>query len=272
MRPATLGILGIGAFARALAHRARQGGVATVLGWTPMPRDRVASVRDGIVDDAPARPEEMLARCDVVVLAGDAAQNLDWLERFGPCIAPGRYLTDVGMTKRAIVARAGDLGLGDRFAGSRPVLEPSARWDGGVVVYVTPAGTGDEAAREVAHFWESVCGAHPVLLDAERHDAQVALSAQLPALVAVALAAVLESRLPPGVGLSGAAQDFTRLPCDGDLVHVSALWQNRDHGAAVLRDAAAAVERLAASLEAAGPADFAAALAAAQAWRRSLEP
>jgi len=254
-----------------LAHRARQGGVATVLGWSPMPRDRVASVREGIVDDAPARPDELLARCDVLVLAGDPAQNLDWLERLGPRIAAGRVVTDVGMTKRAIVARAGALGLADRFAGSRPAIEPSAPWDAGVVVYVTPVGGGDAAAREVAHFWETVCGAHPVLLDAERHDAQVALSAQLPAMVAVALAAVLDARLPRGVGVGAAMRDFARQPCDEALVQISALRQNRDHVAAALRDAAAAAERLAADLDAAGPADLMAALAAARAWRQGLD-
>jgi len=98
--------------------------------------------------------------------------------------------------KRAIVARAHELGARPRFAGGHPLAGThahgfaAARVDlfKGAIVYITATRDGSGAAREVSHFWESVLEAHPVLIDAAQHDHQVALTSHLPQAVASLLA------------------------------------------------------------------------------------
>jgi len=47
VRPQTLGILGLGAIGGSLALQAKRAGIATVLGWSPEPAERVAAGRGG---------------------------------------------------------------------------------------------------------------------------------------------------------------------------------------------------------------------------------
>ncbi len=275
MRPRLLGILGIGALGGSVARRAQRAGVS-VLGWSPRPAERAAAVREGIVHDAVARADEVTARCDLVVLAGTPAANTHWLERHGPRLAPGALMTDVGLAKCAIVARAATLGLASRFAGSRPAAEPlgdglaAARADlfDGLPVYVAPVPGGEDAAREIAHFWQCVCGAHPVVLDAERHDVLAALGVQLPDLVAAVLATVLAERLPAGTAPGATARALSAPAQHLDRGRVEALWQNRAEAGTALRAAADAAARLADALGADDPRALEGALAAAARWRR----
>jgi len=278
VRPAALGILGIGAIGGAVARRAKQAGVPLVLGWSPDPAERAAAAREGVVDDAPAHAAELAARCDLLLLAGTPGTNLRWLETLARAKASRALITDTGIAKRAIVARAAALGLAGRFAGSRPAVEPatprleSARADllTGVAVYVTPLPDGDPAAREIADFWETTCGAHAVLIDAERHDELAADAAQLAPLVAAAVATALARRLPPGTAPGGALRELTASARDAGTPFVESVWQNRDYAQGALRAVAADVSRLADALAAPDAAGFAAALAAASRWRAGL--
>jgi prephenate dehydrogenase len=277
VRPLTLGILGIGAIGGSVARRAKLGGVPLVLGWSPEPAERVAAVRDGLVDDAPAHAAELARRCDLMVLAGTPATNLRWLETLGP--RSRALFTDTGMAKRVIVARAAALGLAARFAGSRPAIEPAiagvsgARADllEGAAIYVTPVPDGDAAAREVADFWDAACGAHPVLIDADRHDALVADAAQLAPLVAAAVATAVRRRLPPGTPPGRLVRDVTGAARDAGASYVEGLWQNRDHARDALRAVADAAARLADALDASDARGVGAALDAASRWRVGLD-
>lgn len=272
MRPATLGILGLGPLSATLAARARAGGVPTILGWSPLPRDRVAAVRDGVLDDAPHRPGEIVAASDLVLLSGTAAENRHWLETLGPSLAPRRFMTDTGMVKRPIVSHAATRGLGDRFAGSRPAIGAGGAWSDGTVVYVTPVAGADGAAREIAHFWEATCGAQAVVLDADRHDGEVALTTQLGPLLAAVLAALLAERLPAGVTLDERTRTITTLLQSADPAQLDAAWENRDHLGAALRAAASATERVAAVLGGHDPVALASALESARQWRARCGP
>lgn len=279
MRPAALGVLGIGAIGGSVARRARQGGVPLVLGWSPDPAERVAAVREGVVDDAPTHAAELAARCDLLVLAGSPAASLRWLETLARARGSRALITDTGVAKRAIVARAAALGLAGRFAGSRPVVEPatprleSARADllPGTTVYVTPVAGGDAAAREIADFWETTCGAHAVLIDAGPHDAIAADAAQLAPLVAAAVATALARRLPPGTVPGGAVRALTAPARDAGTAFLEGVWQNRDAVQGALRAVAEDVTRLADAIAAPDAAGLTAALTAAARWREGID-
>jgi len=77
------------------------------------------------------------------------------------------------------------------FEASRPDLFRQS------VVYVTPCRDGEQAVREVVDFWQTVLEAEPVVLDADRHDAQLAATSHLPQIVASLLGDFLASTRRP---------------------------------------------------------------------------
>ena len=281
VRPHTLGILGLGAIGGSLARQAKLAGVVTVVGWSPEPLERVAAVQQGALDDAPAHAAVVARVADLLVLAGPPAANLTQLETLAPRLRAEALVTDVGSVKRAIVALAERLGFAARFAGSHPLAGThrkgfeASRADlfRGAVVYVTPcAGLGgDRAAREVAHFWETVLGANPVTLDAARHDAQLAATSHVPQVVASLLAHFLARQTPTGASLGPGALDTTRLAASDPCLWTEILLMNRDQVLPALRaleEPLGAVER---ALEAGDGPALTAWLTQAADWRRRVD-
>jgi prephenate dehydrogenase len=280
VRPSRLGVLGLGAIGGSIARQAKRAGVPAVVGWSPEPGERAAAIQQGALDDAPARPADAVRGADLVVLAAPPTANLTLLESIAPHLAPGALVTDVGSVKRAIVARAEGLGIGTRFAGSHPLAGThrrgfeASRADlfQGAVVYVTACAGGEGAAREVAHFWEAVLGAHPVAIDAAHHDAQVAVTSHVPQVVSSLLAHFLAAHVPRGASLGPGAKDTTRLAGSEPALWTEILLMNRDEILPVLRqleEPLGAVER---ALETGDAAALAAWLGGAAEWRRAVEP
>src|SRR2546430_7003087 len=125
VRPAKLGIIGLGAIGGSLALQAKRAGIATVLGWSPEPAERVAAARQGALDDAPARAADVARAVELLVLAAPPAANLELLGSLKPHVGAGALVTDVGSVKRAIVARADRLGLGARLPRGAPPPGPA---------------------------------------------------------------------------------------------------------------------------------------------------
>ena len=279
VRPTTLGIIGLGAIGGSLARRAKLAGIATVIGWSPERSERVAAAQQGALDDAPHHPQDVARAAELLVLAAPPAANLQLLETLAPHLAPGALVTDVGSVKRAIVARAEALGLGTRYAGSHPLAGTHHRgFEGsradlfrGAVVYVTPAAGGEGPAREVAHFWKNVCEAHPVMVDAARHDAQVATSSHVPQVVASLLACFLAKRLPPGATLGPGARDTTRLAASDPVLWTEILLMNRDELLPALRSLEEPLGEIERALEAGDAGALTAWLARAAEWRRGID-
>jgi prephenate dehydrogenase len=280
VRPQTLGLIGLGAIGGSVARQAKLAGVATVLGWSPEPGERVAAVRHGALDDAPPRAADVARAADLVVLAAPPLANLAQLEALIPHLTAGALLTDVGSVKRAIVQLAERLGFGARFAGSHPLAGThhrgfeASRADlfRGAVVYVTPCTAGDGAAREIVHFWETVLEARPVLLDAAAHDAQLATTSHVPQIVGSLLAHFLARHSPPGASLGPGAKDTTRLAASDPALWTEILLMNRDELLPALRsleEPLGAVER---ALEAGDAPALTAWLARAADWRRRVDP
>lgn len=280
LRPTRLGILGLGAIGGSLARQAKRAGVAAVVGWSPEPPERVAAVQQGALDDAPHHARDVAAAVDLLVLAAPPAANLELLERLAPHLAAGALITDVGSVKRAIVARAETLGLGARFAGSHPLAGTHRRgFDAsradlftGATVYVTPTATGDAAAREVAHFWESVCGAVPVTMPADRHDAQLAVTSHVPQIVGSLLGNFLARHTPAGAGVGPGALDTARLAASDARLWTEILMLNRDRVLPALRAFEEPLGEIERALETGNAAALERWLATAAEWRRAVGP
>jgi len=284
VRPTRLGIIGLGAIGGSLARQAKRAGISKVLGWSPLSGERAAAASQGALDDAPATAREVAHAVDLLVLAAPPAANLELLAALAPHLKNGALVTDVGSVKRGIVAKAEALGLAARFAGSHPLAGTHRRGFEasradlfvGATVYVTPAagggaGAGAGAAREIAHFWETVCDAHAVVVDAERHDAQLAVTSHVPQVVASVLGNYLARRAPPGAGLGPGARDTTRLAASDAALWTEILLLNRDVLLPALRALEEPLGEIEHALEAGDAAALKAWLARASDWRRGLD-
>ena len=279
MRPTRLGIIGLGAIGGSLALQAKRAGVPTVLGWSPEPAERAAAVRQGAIDDAPPRAAEVARAVELLVLAAPPAANLALLGSLKPHIGAGALVTDVGSVKRAIVARADGLGLGRRFAGGHPLAGThahgfaAARVDlfKGAVVYITATRDGDDAAREVSHFWESVLDAHTVRIDAAQHDRQLALTSHLPQAIASLLANVFALAAPRGATFGPGARDATRLAASEPALWTEIFLMNRDELLPALRSLEEPLGELERALETGDAQAVTAWLSRAAQWRRQAD-
>ncbi len=279
MRPAKLGIIGLGAIGGSLALQAKRAGVPTVLGWSPEPAERAAAVRQGAIDDAPPRAADVARAVELLVLAAPPAANLALLGSLKPHIGAGALVTDVGSVKRAIVARADGLGLGRRFAGGHPLAGThahgfaAARVDlfKGAVVYITATRDGDDAAREVSHFWESVLDAHTVRIDAAQHDHQLALTSHLPQAIASLLANVFALAAPRGATFGPGARDATRLAASEPALWTEIFLMNRDELLPALRSLEEPLGELERALETGDAQAVTAWLSRAAQWRRQAD-
>ncbi len=278
MRPTRLGIIGLGAIGGSLARQARLAGIASIVGWSPEPAERALAAQQGALDDAPPRAIDVARMADLLVLAAPPAANLAQLDAVVPHLKSGALVTDVGSVKRGIVARAERLGIGKRFAGSHPLAGThrhgfeASRADlfRGAVVYVTPCADGGDAGREIAHFWEDVLGAEAVVLDAARHDAQLAVTSHVPQVVASLLGDFLARHAPPGSTVGAGAVDTTRLAASEPALWTEILLMNRDEVLPALRgleESLGAVER---ALEAGDAPALTAWLTRAANWRRRI--
>src|SRR5439155_18838421 len=95
------------------------------------------------------------------------------------------------------------------------------------------AGAG--AARGVAYFGGSVREAHPVMIDAARHDCQLALTSHLPQAVASLLAHYLADASPAGASFGPGARDATRLAASDPALWTEIFLMNRDQLLRALR-------------------------------------
>lgn len=278
MRPTYLGIIGLGAIGGSLARQGKLAGVPKIIGWSPEPAERAVAAQQGALDDAPARASDVARVADLLVLAAPPAANMAQLDAIVSHLKPGALVTDVGSVKRGIVARAEKLEIGARFAGSHPLAGThrhgfeASRGDlfRGAVVYVTPCRDGADAAREIAHFWSDVLGADPVVLDAERHDAQLAATSHVPQIVASLLGDFLARHAPPGSSFGSGAADTTRLAASDPALWTEILLMNRDEILPALRgleESLGTVERALETGDAAALSDW---LTRAATWRRRL--
>jgi prephenate dehydrogenase len=282
VRPQTLGLIGLGAIGGSVARQAKSSGtgIGAVVGWSPDPAERAAAAQQGALDDAPARATDVARVADLLILAAPPAANLTQLDGIAKQLKPGALVTDVGSVKRAIVARAERLGLGPRFAGSHPLAGTHRRGFEAsrpdlfrrAVVYVTPCRDGQDAAREIAHFWRDVLDADPVILDSALHDAQVAATSHVPQIVASLLGDFLATHTPPGATLGSGATDTTRLAASEPQLWTEILLMNRDELLPALRSLEESLGTVERALETGDAAALTAWLRRASEWRRRIGP
>jgi len=262
-----LAVVGVGLLGGSVALAARANGVAREIVGVGRDRQRLEEpLRAGMVDRIATDVEAGVNGADCVVLAATVFANERLLETIWPSVPAGALVTDVGSTKRGIVAVSDRLSAGRPlgFLGSHPMAgsEKSgwqvARADlfRGATVIVTPTdATEPRAIKGVTALWEAL-GARVSALDPETHDRTVAAISHLPHVAAWALVDAV-TRFEPGA-LAFAARGFrdtTRIAASDPPMWRDILLANTDTVRASLvafRAALDDLERLLATADAAG--------------------
>ncbi|MEO8938467.1 MAG: prephenate dehydrogenase/arogenate dehydrogenase family protein [Burkholderiaceae bacterium] len=242
-----LALIGCGLIGGSFALALRAAGqVREVVGYD---RDAAAAQRAvelGIVDRREARLADAVTGADLVVVAAPVAQAEALFVAIAASLAPHALVTDVGSTKRDVIAAA-RRGLGDaaaRFVPGHPIAGrevhgPDAA-DADLFrnrrVLLTPLA--DNAAADVARIaaaW-TACGARVDCLDPAVHDAVLSSVSHLPHLLAYALVAQIADADDAALKFSlagGGFRDFTRIAASSPEMWRDIAMANRD---ALLRD------------------------------------
>jgi prephenate dehydrogenase len=189
----------------------------------------------------------MAGDADLVILAAPVLQNIALLEQLPEYVPAGAVVTDVGSTKRLIVAaaeaRASLTFIGGHpmsgaasggFAGARPDMFDGRPW------ILTPGAGHEDAVAKLEAFITGV-GAVPHIMTADLHDRLVGAVSHLPQITASVLMHVV-GRLAGDAGLELAGpglMDTTRLAASPPEIWRDIAASNED----VLRDALDALIR-----------------------------
>jgi prephenate dehydrogenase len=188
-------ILGLGLMGASLGMALRTAG-RSVLGYDVAPGVADWARELGAVDHAAASIAAALEGAQLVILAAPVLAIRELLAAVVPHLAPGALVTDLGSTKARVVAWAEEmLPDPDRFVGGHPMTgrersgadaaEPGLYT--GCVWCLTPTPQTAPNAVERLSSLVAELGARPLILDAARHDAAVALVSHLPLVAAGAL-------------------------------------------------------------------------------------
>ena len=258
--------LGLGQIGGSIARAASAAGLATRMSaWSPTGKGPRAGAADGMMPAASAA--EAIRGADLIVLAAPPLACLDLLDELaGPLaadIGTDTVITDVASTKSAIVERARSHGL--RFVGGHPMAgRETAGYEaadpellhGRPWVIVSPEPTDPPADARVAALAEA-CGARPIHLTADVHDAAVAAISHMPLVVSMALAESMAGEPDWETARALAASGWagmTRLARGDTTMGVGILATNGPATAARLRAVRDAIDRWI-QLLAAGDAD-----------------
>lgn len=236
-----LAIVGVGLLGGSLAKAVRAHALAREIVGIGRDRDRMqAAVRDGALDRATTDVAAGVAGADRVVLAAPVLANEALLARVWQAAPRGALVTDVGSTKRGIVAAAERLAAGRpevHFVGSHPMAGSEragyavARVDlfqGATVVLTPTEATDAAAAKSIGELW-SALGARVVVLDPAVHDRAVAAISHLPHMAAWALVAAVVAFEPDALQIAARGfKDTTRIAASDPDVWRDILVDNRE--------------------------------------------
>jgi prephenate dehydrogenase len=218
------------------------------------------------------------AAADLVVLCAPVAVNVTTLAALAPRLGPDAIVTDVGSTKRDIMAAAEGAAL-PRFVGGHPLAGAATSGTASAREHLfrgrpwilTPSTHSSPDAIERLRAFTLALGAAPTILDAVAHDRLMAYVSHLPQVVASTLLETIGSRVgEAGLALSGAGlADTTRLAASPGGLWAGILAANADHVGEAIGVLEGALASIRGSLgDAAVITDT---FASAARWRRALK-
>lgn len=229
-------IIGVGLIGGSIGLAARERLGADVTGWDPSPQALERACARGALDRGADTIAAAVADAEVVFVAAPVGQLAATVEAVLDAAGDDCVVTDVGSTKRSVVAAIGD----PRFVGGHPLAGAEtagvehARGDlfQDAVWYLTPTEGTTGTLFERLHRLLRGLGARPTTIDAATHDTMLAAVSHLPHVVANVLVAQAaraleeESEQLPATGPS--FRDATRVAGANSAIWTDIYLANRD--------------------------------------------
>lgn len=241
-------VLGVGLIGGSIGLAARERLGCEVVGWGPNRATLERALDLGAVDATAASVEEACDGAEAVFCAAPVSRLPPLLATALEASGPDTVVSDVGSTKRQIVAAFGE---DERFIGGHPLagaettgvgnaragLFEGARW------YLTPTECSSGILYDRLQRVVTGLGARPQAIGAEAHDRLMASVSHLPHVLANVLAAQAAAELTrdserlPDVGPS--FRDATRVAGSNSAIWGDIFSDNRDAVVAAIEEAIA---------------------------------
>src|SRR5919201_6757015 len=253
-----IALVGTGLIGTSVGLAAKRAADADVSGYDPDPAALAGATERGAVDRPASSLAEAVSDAELTVVAAPVTQLPGQVAAALAACGGGCTVTDVGSTKSAVAAAAGD---DARFIGGHPVagseahgpLHARAELFDGATWFLTPSATTDPERYRFLHGFVAALGAVPVAVDAEAHDRLLALTSHLPhALANLLLNQIGGQRVEghePLAAAGGSLRDMTRVAGANPRIWVDIFLENADALRDVLADHRRQVERLERALE-----------------------
>ncbi len=243
-------ILGVGLVGGSVGLAARERLGAEVRGFDPGAGVLDRAVEHGAIDVACGSAAEAVDGADAAFVAAPVRALPGVVEQALAAAAPACVVTDVGSTKRALVAAVDD----QRFIGGHPlagaetagVEHARAGLFDGATWYLTPTSRTEGVLYDRLYRLLADLGARPAAIDAETHDRLMASVSHLPhvlanVLVAQAARALESERLPP---TGPSFRDATRVAGASSAIWGDIYLSNADALVAAIDDTIARLEEV----------------------------
>ena len=256
MAPKRLSMLGVGLLGGSIGLAVKRAVTGCkVIGYGHRAETLDEALKTGAIDEASQSVEQAVAGADLVILCTPVGIFEQILTAIASALAPGAIVTDVGSTKRSVVAAAERLvPARTTFVGSHPMAGSEKRgvrfatadlFQGAVCITTPTASTPSGALARVERFWESL-GMHLVRLSPAEHDRRLADVSHLPHALAAALVSVQDGGSLPLAGKG--FLDATRIAAGDPGLWRDIFLDNRDNLRDSLRRFRARLDALESSL------------------------
>ena len=243
-------VLGVGLVGGSVGLAARERLGAEVRGFDPGAGVLDRAVEHGAIDVACGTAAEAVDGADAAFVAAPVRALPGVVEEALAAAGPACVVTDVGSTKRALVAAVDD----QRFIGGHPlagaetagVEHARAGLFDGATWYLTPTSRTEGVLYDRLYRLLADLGARPAAIDAETHDRLMASVSHLPhvlanVLVAQAARALESERLPP---TGPSFRDATRVAGASSAIWGDIYLSNADALVAAIDDTIARLEEV----------------------------
>lgn len=197
----TVGIAGIGLIGGSLAKDIRTFGLARrILGWNRTDAHADRALELGIIDEKVPTAEDLIAQCDLIVLAMPVNVLEERLPKFLTQARPGQVFIDVGSTKKSLVDAVKGHPNRAAFVACHPMAGtersgPDAAIDNlfrnRFTLLIDTENSDETAVSRVSALWKTV-GAVLATMSAEEHDRTAALLSHMPHVLAYALSRTIK--------------------------------------------------------------------------------
>ncbi len=238
-----IALIGIGLIGSSLARVIRREGLAGHVSISTRSQTTLRRAEElGLGDSYTADPSMAVADADLVIVSVPVGSSGEVAAEIAPGLKRGAIVTDVGSTKRSVIAQmAPYIPDGVHFIPGHPLAGteksgPDAgfaslfenRW----CIFTPLPGTDPAALEKLSAFWRA-CGSYTDVMDADHHDRVLAIVSHLPHIIAyniVGTASDLEE-VSEGEVIKYAAsgfRDFTRLAASDPTMWRDVCLHNKD--------------------------------------------